>query len=214
MGFQRESLLATMVALDPGHGGYHLGARGRRLKEKDVNLDVARRASAQLSAWGVPHILTRTEDRTLGLYERPALAEAVGAKAFVSIHCNASDGPKTGHGTETFYCHRESKCLGLIVHRSMVAALGRADRGLKTARFAVIREAKMPAVLTELMFIDNEQEEALLEQPSTREAAAQAIVAALRQYVEGSALLPPNFPPTGPLGSLSMGDPRMSARPG
>jgi N-acetylmuramoyl-L-alanine amidase len=64
--------------------------------------------------------------------------------------------------------------------------LGRIDRGVKQARFVVIREQKIPAVLVELMFINDDTEEGLLQQDATRESAAGAIAEGLRQYVEGS----------------------------
>ena len=190
VAFVRERLSDKTVVLDPGHGGKDEGAVGRVLKEKVVNLDVAVRTARRLRELGARVFLTRTDDSPLGLYERPEIAQRLGADIFVSIHCNAMPRRNVGHGTETFHYHRESKCLGLLMQDALVRGLGRADRGLKTARFVVIREASMPAVLVELMFLNSDVEEALLQQEDVREAAAAAIVEGLRRFVEGTGPAP------------------------
>lgn len=187
--FKAERLADKRVVLDPGHGGHDTGARGRRLLEKDVNLDVALRAAARLVELGAQVRLTRDSDVFVDLHDRPALARTLGADLFVSIHCNAMPTPNTGHGTETYYYTPQSMCLGQIMQAVLVEKLGRADRGLRSARFVVIREATMPAVLVELMFLNNDQEHALLERPEVRQAAANAICEGLRRYIEGAGTL-------------------------
>ncbi|MCD6362070.1 MAG: N-acetylmuramoyl-L-alanine amidase [Armatimonadetes bacterium] len=186
--FKRERLRDKRVVLDPGHGDHDSGARGERLLEKDVNLDVALRAAAKLVEMGAQVRLTRESDVFVDLFDRPAMANEMGADLFVSIHCNAMPTPNTGHGTETYYYTPQSMCLGQIMQSALVDALGRSDRGLRRARFVVIREATMPAVLVELMFLNDEEEHALLERPEVRQAAADAICEGLRQYVEGTGL--------------------------
>jgi N-acetylmuramoyl-L-alanine amidase len=93
--------VARMV-LDPGHGGRDTGAVGPGgLKEKDVTLDVARRAASVLGAQGIEVVLTRDDDRFVSLEERTARANAFAADLFVSIHCNASES-KTRRGVEAY----------------------------------------------------------------------------------------------------------------
>ncbi len=188
--FKRGRLADKRVVIDPGHGGRDSGARGRQLLEKEVNLDVARQVAAKLMAIGAQTVLTRETDVYVGLYDRPELANRIDADLFVSIHANAMPTRNTGHGTETFYYHDRSMCLGAVVHHELVKALGRADRGLKWANFCVTRESKMPAVLVELLFLNSDVEEALLEKPEVRAAAADAIFEGLRQYVEGTGSAP------------------------
>jgi N-acetylmuramoyl-L-alanine amidase len=90
------------VVLDPGHGGKDTGAVGPDgLKEKDVTLDVARRAAAIFDAQGIHVVLTRDDDHFVSLEERTARANAFGADLFVSIHCNASE-IKTRRGVEAY----------------------------------------------------------------------------------------------------------------
>jgi N-acetylmuramoyl-L-alanine amidase len=90
------------VVLDPGHGGADPGAIGPGgTKEKDVTLDVARRARPALAKAGLTVVLTRDDDHSVALEERTALANSVGADLFMSIHCNAADN-RTSHGVETY----------------------------------------------------------------------------------------------------------------
>ncbi len=79
------------VVVDPGHGGRDPGALGvGGLREKDVNLGIARALATQLRARGFDVVLTREDDRALSLEERSAIAESAGGDVFVSIHANAS----------------------------------------------------------------------------------------------------------------------------
>jgi N-acetylmuramoyl-L-alanine amidase len=91
-----------VVVLDPGHGGTNQGAAGvTGLHEKQLSLAIARRVADQLRAHGITVQLTRTDDRTLTLRQRVALADRVPADLFVSIHANASP-TKTQRGYETY----------------------------------------------------------------------------------------------------------------
>lgn len=184
--FRRERLQDQRIVIDPGHGGRDTGALGRHLREKDVNLDVAKQVVRRLLEAGAQPLLTRESDVFVDLYDRPELANRIDADLFVSIHCNAMPRPNTGWGTETYYYHAHSKCLGLIMQAELVRTLDRRDNGLRWANFCVTRESDMPAVLVELMYLNTDEEEALLAKPEVRTAAAEAIVEGLRQYVEGT----------------------------
>ncbi len=94
---------AVIVVLDPGHGGRDPGARGVTGEpEKVVTLAVAERVAADLARrGGVEVVLTRSDDSTLSLEQRTAIANARGADLFVSIHANASRNRRT-HGIETY----------------------------------------------------------------------------------------------------------------
>ena len=133
----------AVVVLDPGHGGPNYGATGPSgQREKDVNLDIARRTRDILATphtinWVTGEVLdgsaippagqvwvTRTEgpegaDIESGLNFRTALANSLNAHALVSIHNNAApDGPYDGPGSEVYhqYLDDESKRLaGLLV---------------------------------------------------------------------------------------------------
>lgn len=78
-----------VLAIDPGHGGADPGAMRDGLVEKDLTLAFARALADAAEAEGRWRpVLTREDDRTLGLRERTALAEAAGAAALISLHAN------------------------------------------------------------------------------------------------------------------------------
>ncbi|HIF93227.1 MAG: N-acetylmuramoyl-L-alanine amidase [Myxococcales bacterium] len=84
------------VVVDPGHGGRDPGATGLYgLREKDVNLSIAKGLAKRLEERGFRVVLTRDDDRTLDLEERTAIAESSGGDVFISIHANASSRAKT-----------------------------------------------------------------------------------------------------------------------
>jgi N-acetylmuramoyl-L-alanine amidase len=96
---------STIIVIDPGHGGIENGAVGPTgLIEKEVTLTLARRLKRVLER-GRPSlsvVLTRDEDRLLGLDERTAIANHNRADLFVSIHLNASS-QSAATGAETYY---------------------------------------------------------------------------------------------------------------
>jgi len=185
--FVRDRLENKKIMIDPGHGGKDSGARGRFLLEKDINLDVARRVVQRLALMRAQPFLTRDADYFVDLYARPRMTNALPADLFVSLHCNAT-GKKNviGAGTGTYYCHPQSKSLAIVMQDTLVSHLLTKDYGVHQARFCVIRETQIPAVLVELLFIDNEQEEKLLAQPEFRQRAAEGVCEALRRYLEGT----------------------------
>ena len=91
------------VVIDAGHGGDDRGARGiDGLLEKDLVLDVAKRLAARLRERKLRVVLTRQDDRFIGLEERTSIANDARADLFVSIHANAARA-KRARGTETFF---------------------------------------------------------------------------------------------------------------
>lgn len=93
-----------VIVLDPGHGGTERGASAGRLRESQLALDLATRVAILLrrALPGVRVLLTRQADVTVSLEERTAMANAVGADLFVSIHLNAAEEPVEHGGVTTF----------------------------------------------------------------------------------------------------------------
>jgi N-acetylmuramoyl-L-alanine amidase len=92
------------IVLDPGHGGEELGAKGSKgALEKAIALSVARRLKSSLEGrLGARVLLTREDDRSVGLDERAALANNNKADLFLSLHANASL-RRAASGAEVFY---------------------------------------------------------------------------------------------------------------
>lgn len=166
---------ATKVYLDPGHGGSEPGAIGNGLIEKNVNLDIALRTRDLLTAAGHTVRMSRDSDITRSLSWRASDANSWGAALFVSIHINAGGGtgfesfryPTVGQPTIDFHNRLHAGIIAGMNSHTPVA-----NRGLKTANFAVLRLTAMPAVLTENLFIDTASDAALLKDSSFLQATA------------------------------------------
>ncbi|MDA8235164.1 MAG: N-acetylmuramoyl-L-alanine amidase [Clostridia bacterium] len=173
-------MLKTIV-IDPGHGGTDSGAAGNGLLEKDVNLSLAQLVTAQLAPFDVQIKLTRMTDTFISLTNRTDYANRLGADFFCSLHTNAGGGT----GFES-YIHtsasRRSITAGEVIHNRLAAFYKQhnfADRGLKTANFAVLRETRIPAVLLENLFIDNSRDAAALKDTAFLQNLAGAIATGL-----------------------------------
>ncbi|HRZ87530.1 MAG TPA: N-acetylmuramoyl-L-alanine amidase [bacterium] len=217
-----------VVVIDPGHGGKDSGAKGRYfLKEKDVNLLVARRLKAHLEQYGFAVYMTRNADKTVSLEERSEFVNSIDADLFISIHTNAAT-DRRAHGIETFYLSDpandgflvnisegdgyvkysnfsdENSELGKLylklldsasseerslsiqladhIQHSLKAFSGGRDRGVKRARFFVLRKSLTPSVLVEVGFLSNYEEEMKLSQKVFRESVAQGIAQGILQF--------------------------------
>jgi N-acetylmuramoyl-L-alanine amidase len=99
----RGKINLNKVVIDAGHGGNDPGAIGKNsLREKDVNLDIARRLSDLLRAEGVRTVLTRSNDRFIPLSTRVNIANKSGADLFISLHSNANRS-RSLSGFEVYY---------------------------------------------------------------------------------------------------------------
>lgn len=194
------------VALDAGHGGKDPGAiSDGKLQEKDLSLDLARRVRAHLAAAGVRVAMTRDSDVFLELADRPAAAAKVKADLFVSLHLNAT-GTKSVRGVETFgitaagfastaggagskaavpnnQFNHSGTILAYQIQKAVTGITRAEDRGVKRARFAVLRESKMPAALVECGFLTNPTEAQKMGTPSYRETVAQGVAQGILNYL-------------------------------
>ena len=94
---------APLVVLDPGHGGHDVGASSpTRVREKDVVLQIARGVQTRLQRAGIDVLLTRSDDQSVSLEERTAIANRSRADAFISIHANSHEDLRV-RGIETYY---------------------------------------------------------------------------------------------------------------
>lgn len=176
----------VVVVLDAGHGGGDPGAVGiGGLREKDIVLSITLQVARLLEQQGVQVVLTRTDDREIDLEPRVQIAERARANIFVSIHANAisMDRPDV-NGIETYYASEAGARLGRVIHDSMVRNTGLNDRGLRSARFYVIRNTSMPAVLLETGFVTGAQDAAFLRSAQGQQRMAFAIAQGILQYIQ------------------------------
>ncbi|NER78398.1 MAG: N-acetylmuramoyl-L-alanine amidase [Leptolyngbya sp. SIO1D8] len=175
-----------LVAIDPGHGGQDPGAIGiGGLQEKTVVLPLSLRVAEILRAAGVQVVMTRADDRTLDLQPRVDIANQANATIFLSIHANAISLSRPDvNGLETYYASDSGQRLASIIHANALPVSGLNDRGVKQARFYVLRHTNMPAALIELGFLTGQDDVQRLADPAWRERMAQAIAQGILQYLQ------------------------------
>ncbi len=192
------------IVIDPGHGGKDSGARSRqKTNEKTINMMIAQDLQWMLEDLGYEAYLTRDRDTYVSLAERQRRCQQWGGDLFISIHCNSAK-DKSANGIETFVVPPEgtpktgdykpstrtpgneydkfNTRLAYEVHRYVIAATGAHDRGVKRARFYVLKKASCPTILVESGFLSNADEQSQLVDPRYRHDIAEAIASGIVMY--------------------------------
>lgn len=170
------------IMIDPGHGGRDTGAVGNGLQEKDVTLTIAGHIRDFLldEYKNVDIRMTRDSDVFVALSERAEMANQWNADYFMSIHVNSGGGT----GFES-YIHTTRTTGSVqardVIHPAIINAIEVRDRGKKDANFAVLRETRMPAILTENLFLDHSNDAVLLKDSSFLQLIARGHVTGLEQ---------------------------------
>jgi len=185
---------------DPGHGGDKPGAvfdpdvtkKGDEIEEEDINLDVMLTVDRMMRERGHEFILTRDKDIDVPLIKRKEMIAKFGADAFISVHCNASEGHKS-HGIEAFYRDDIDYPLANIVQQTLAAWTGLKDRGVFQdigqlgKRLTVLDDStKVPATLLEIGFIDSAEDRMYLSKNLA--VVAEGIVDALCTWADKKGL--------------------------
>ena len=175
----------VVIMLDPGHGGADPGAIGiGGLQEKGVVLAVTQQVAAILRQQGLTVQMTRQGDQTLDLQPRVDRAEAARANLFVSIHANAVNLQRPEvNGLEIYYFSDSSLALARVIHQRVLGSLRMNDRGVKQARFFVLRRTSMPSVLIEIGFVTGATDAPKLGNPQWQSQMAQAIAQGILDYL-------------------------------
>jgi N-acetylmuramoyl-L-alanine amidase len=198
------------VIIDPGHGGADNGANSRTgYMEKTGTLDTAKRLQRILTEQGIPTVMTRQSDVFIPLEDRAAFGERYPGYVFVSLHFNC--GPRESNGVETFAltpqysgstdaggtirisdATRESGnrtdegnvLLAYFIHSEVTKYHSdEGDRGLKRARFVVLRKNTVPSTLVEGGFLTNKIDGSLISSESYREKLAGAVARGVQRYI-------------------------------
>ena len=202
----------TTICLDPGHGGRdtgnHVGGGFFGHNEKNYTLALAQELGSQLKQLGFNVVLTRHQDTYVELPMRPEIANRYAADLFVSLHFNATQtgkdevsGPETycitpvgaassnaqgegaDHGaTANNRVEQRSLLLAAQIQKSLVRNLEVTDRGVRRARFAVLRDATMPAILIEGGYMTHPSEGKKIFDSGYRRQMAAAIVKGILSY--------------------------------
>ena len=183
------------IAIDAGHGKDGdpgaVGSYGTR--EADITQALAVQLGNFLLALGQEAFLC---DRSLYSSERAVQAKNEGCDILISLHCNS--GGAQAQGIEAWYAHgnEEGKRLASAILGVLIAETGAVSRGIKddadwrpasdpnrTGGMGVLRYFPGPAVLLELLFISNPQEEKLLSSPEFQQKCAHAIACGVLDFI-------------------------------
>src|SRR5438094_3102392 len=196
------------IVVDPGHGGYDKGQVSRYGYEKDFALDVARKLRPLLLSKGLRVMMTREGDYFVPLEVRAQIANAARNSIFVSIHFNGTNDNPNATGFEIFSftprgapstsdsavasssfsmqpgseVDAQSMALSACIYHSLLGHIPEYDRGIKRARFAVLRLTKVPAVLIEGGFLTERGEGRLISNKDWRGKLAAAIGVGIENY--------------------------------
>ncbi|AFY37988.1 N-acetylmuramoyl-L-alanine amidase [[Leptolyngbya] sp. PCC 7376] len=176
---------SVVVMIDPGHGGKDPGAVGiGGLQEKRVILPISQEVAQILQENGVGVRMTRDTDYFVSLAGRTQLANNANADLFVSIHANAiSLSRPEVNGLEVYY-YQSGKKLAQTIHRNILGQIRMRDRGVRTARFYVLRHTAMPSVLVEVGFVTGREDAPNLSSPAFRSRMAKAIADGILEYIQ------------------------------
>jgi N-acetylmuramoyl-L-alanine amidase len=196
--------------IDAGHGGTDNGAGSRFGNEKTYTLDTAGRLAKILNDAGLKTVFTRRTDVFVDLYERAHIASLYPDYCFVSIHYNSAMeeargletyclAPRGAASTSSNYLTRgdiqklpgndydtQNILLAAMVHSEIIRLNpgdATADRGVKRARFVVIKANTIPAILVEGGFVSNHMEAARVNRPDYRQQLAEAIARGVIRFV-------------------------------
>jgi len=198
------------VIIDPGHGGDNHGARGRWTRdEKDLTLEAARHLRDELRSENLVVVMTRNRDVFVSLEDRARETQRRRNAIFVSLHYN--HGGPNGRGTEVFAIaprgapatmqsrpnssdyirlsghafDTHSVLLAHAIERRIAPLHGvENSRGVKRARFRVLRDSWCPAVLVEAGFLTNRQDSMRIARQDFSKRLAQAIRQGVRDYID------------------------------
>jgi N-acetylmuramoyl-L-alanine amidase len=186
-----------IVVIDAGHGGWDSGAAGKGgLREKGVNLEIAKRLKRHIEESGGVAIMIREDDS--GLYSadspnrkrqdmrnRKQIIKESNADIFLSIHLNSFPQAQY-YGAQVFYPKdsKNSQWLAKILQQELRRVLNKNnDRVEKSSdQYFILKENGITSVLVECGFLSNPEEERLLGLPEYQEKIAWSIYIGILRF--------------------------------
>lgn len=193
-----QSSESFCVLLDAGHGGADPGkVSASGIKEKDINLAITLKCKSILEQNGINVILTRNDDHSLedsnasnkkasDLKKRKSLIEESQVNCAISIHQNSFP-DSSSHGAQVFYHpnYPDSKRLADLIQGQLQNLTGVENhRKIKAnTDYYLLRDNSTPTVITEVCFLSNPSEAALITEETIQEKAAFKIAMGIMQFL-------------------------------
>jgi N-acetylmuramoyl-L-alanine amidase len=172
------------IVIDPGHGGNDNGTTGfNGTLEKRITIQTARSLYSKLKAAGANVLMTRSQDQYMPLPSRVNMAYYHDADAFISIHYDSFHNREI-RGLTTYFYHSWQRDLAESVHTSLIKKTNMLDRGIHLGDYYVIRENNKKAILLELGYLSNPDEEQYVKTNQYQELAATGIFEGLVHYFQ------------------------------
>jgi N-acetylmuramoyl-L-alanine amidase len=193
--FSPRPVQPNLIVIDPGHGGSDPGSINPAygLTESTLTMAISRRLAADLKKQGWQVTMTRDGDYDVGdpngpdaqeLQARCDVANASGARLFVSVHINSSVS-SAPNGATTYYWHPQDRALAQAVQNDVIAAVGIADDGVKRNNFYVIHHTVMASILVEVAYLSNPHDATLLTESSFLDKIAAGIAHGIGDFTGG-----------------------------
>lgn len=182
-----KSLKGLVIGLDAGHGGRNPGGTGiTGAVEKNLTLAISKILQQHLEQEGARVIMSRNKEMYFDNRERILFYRDSLPDLLISVHLNSAADPVNAGGTGVFYRYPGFKKLSASIHQHMLA-LGLKDYGINSSfNFMLNSPTEYPNVLTELLFLSNPEEEALVLDPSFQQKIAGAIVKGLQDFLKNA----------------------------
>ena len=196
-----------VIFLDPGHGGRDPGAFYYNIAEKDLNMQIYKKLRKELEGLGYTVLTSRESDVYVDFVtERSKMVNKTNSDMFISIHFNATSSSASNiSGIQTYSYEQnpdyptkinsqwhnhpdrisESNRLAAAIHSSLLAETGAKNAGLLHGSFAVLRETNKPAVLLELGYMSNFDENQRIRNDAYQNKLVKGIVKGIQQYYAG-----------------------------
>jgi len=174
---EKLRLRDLIIAVDAGHGGSNLGARGLRSKqyEKDFNLSIARHLQQELARKGTTVLMTRSNDSLINNTDRVLSLRKLKPNLLISIHNNAAGDTTNTKGTSTYYKHLGYRPLSQAILERLLE-MGLTEYGnIGRFNFALNSPTEYPNVLVEGLFLSHPDDEALILEETYRKEMAKQI---------------------------------------
>lgn len=178
------TLSEATIVIDAGHGGMDPGAVGGYIHEEEVTLSTAQAIANRLRQAGANVILTRDSDVDVSLEERAWMSNHNQADVFLSVHYDSTPEGVVGSGTMTYYYADEDFGLANLVNDHLAVNLPLPNNGTSFGNFHVLRENYQPALLLELGYMNNENDQWTFNTDSYRSLVAESVYSALVEYFE------------------------------
>ncbi|MEG1581749.1 MAG: N-acetylmuramoyl-L-alanine amidase [Clostridia bacterium] len=189
--------IGITIVIDAGHGGIDPGGIGikTKVKESELNLDVAFKLAKNLKNIGINCIMTRTNSNGLyGIYtadykkrdmqKRKEIIDKANPDMVVSVHMNRYVRSSL-RGAQVFYDKKSniSKKLAESIQHYFKTSLPESTKGVSVGDYFMLKCTDSPSVIAECGFLSNEYDEALLINDAYQEKVAYAIFCGIIEYL-------------------------------